>query len=75
MRNDMVEENMSNSHGLEVECGHGFNPLCEIVNDGDDAMVSSCGCQFEFHKIDGPFAKGADYNDMMEGFRWCSHFR
>lgn len=48
-RNDMVEEKASRIHSRAIECGHGFNPLCEIVNDEDDVMMPSCGCWFAFH--------------------------
>lgn len=58
MRNDVVEEKTSESHVCAIECGHGFCPLCEIVNSDDDVMIPSYGCRFLFHKLYGPFAKG-----------------
>ena len=75
MRNDMVEEKVSDSHGRAVEGGHGFIPLCEIVNYDDDVVMTSCRCWFAFHKIDGPFEKGDSFDDRVEGCHRCSHFR
>ena len=71
----MVEEKASDFQGEAVEGGHGHFPLCEVINSDDDIIMPFDGCQFSFHEINGPFVKGVCFMDMVEGGRWCSHFR
>jgi hypothetical protein len=74
MSNDMVKEEEGSYVGCIIECGHGFFPFCEVVDNDYYILVPITGWGVASHEINAPFAEGTCRYDGMERSRWCSGF-
>ena len=61
----MVEKEQCHSINLIVECRHGLNPFCEIINDHNDVVMVIDRGRIIGHEVNFPFVEGTDCDDSM----------
>jgi hypothetical protein len=61
----MVKEEMSNNVHHVVEGGHGFNPLSEIMDRHNDALVAPTIWGIASHGVNAPLVEGIGNDDWV----------
>ena len=58
----MVEEEAHCCFTFAIKCGHGLDPLSEVINCHNDVFMIVGRGRVDCHEVDYPFAEGTDYD-------------
>ena len=56
----MVEEEACRHLTFVIKCGHGLDPLSEVINCHNDVFMTVGRDGVDCHEVDFPFAEGPD---------------
>ena len=58
----MVKEESCHCFTFAIKCGHGLNPLSEVINSHDDIFMTVGQGRVDCHEVNFPFVEGTDYD-------------
>ena len=58
----MVEEEVHRCFTFEIKCGHGLDPLSEVIDYHNDVFMTIGRDRVDCHEVNCPFAERSDYD-------------
>ena len=61
----MVEKEACHHFTFAIKCGHGLDPLSEVINFHNDVFMTVGRGMVYCHEVNLPFAEGTVFDDGM----------